>query len=328
MSVNLGLGEVSLRIAAGTLSISGEIERALDGEFTGDQADQAFQGPILVVARKAVDADIAAGLRRFKVKSESLRMWRAPQEGEQAFRTELNARQTVTGRIIDPESDYKITSAELDGLFFDPFEDPGATTEEQWRALATGSIDARGDVTVESLVAPPMSGTGDSFHADETQRARLEAELGNQVSAEGFIPGTGEAFQLRARTLDFEAERLDATDPEILILGRGEQPSKDNGRIALSKLLATSERLVATLDRIRFESEVRFTATTFEEDTWTLNSEGARFDHSGSKLSPTGAFDRLTAEKNVSIAFSAGPTVTGDYLTADCLLYTSPSPRD
>ena len=317
VGVNLALGEVAMRLSADNLSISGEIERALDGEFAG--SSEVFRGPMLVVARGAVDADIAAGLRRFDVMSESLRLWRAPQEGEMAFRTELNAREAVTGRITDPVSDYRITSVELDGLFFDPFEDPSETSSAQWETEARGSIDARGDVAVESLTAPPMSGKGDSFHADETRRARLEADVDNRVRAEGFLPGTGEPFQLRAQALDFESERLDATDPEILIIGRDEVPNEDNGRIALSQLHATAGRLVATLDRVRFEDRVRFTASTYEDDTWTLNAEGARFDHSGSKLSPTGAFDRLTAEKNVSIAFSAGPTVIGDYLTADAL---------
>ncbi len=315
--VNLAFGEVAMRLAADNLSISGEIERALDGEFAG--SGEAFRGPMLIVARGTVDADIAAGVRRFDVMSQSLRLWRAPQDGEMSFRTELNAREAVTARISDPESDYQITSVELDGLFFDPFEDPSETSSEQWETQARGSIDARGDVAVESLTAPPMSGKGDSFHADETRRARLEADIDNQVSAEGFLPGTGEPFQLRAQALDFEAERLDATNPEILILGRDEVPNEDNGRIALSQLHATAGRLVATHERVRFEGRVRFTASTYEDDTWTLNAEGARFDHSGSKLSPTGAFDRLTAEKNVSISFSAGPTVVGDYLTADAL---------
>ena len=323
VSANLELGDVLLRLMAESLSISGEIEAALDGEGSGELA-----GPMLVVARGAVDGDIAAGARTFDVETETLRLWRAPLETEASFRTELTARGEVEARVESPDAEYAISAAELDGLFFDPFERPADVAPEDWESEARGTIEARGDVFVESLLEPLISGRGDRFLVDESRTASLIARpadptvpdvLPGDVRAEGVLPGSGEPFQMRALRVDFEPGEIAAQRPEILIIGKQGNPGQEAGRLALAELHATSRELLATETRVRFGGQVRFRAKTFDDEEWTLRTELARFDHTGSTLSPTGAFDRLTAEKDVRLSFSQGPEVTGDYLTAEAL---------
>lgn len=308
--------EQSLDLDCEALSISGRDLLSLEG--SGPREDR-WSAPVLLLARGDVRAKADGPTRNFLIRSGSLRLMRTPLLDTREFRSDLQARGAVDASFRDELGHYKLRAAEFDALFFDPFERPEATAGEAWQSEGRGSLAARGDVELEKVDSPPLTGRGDRFELDHQRRGRLLARDGGQVSATGYLPGSGEPFTLRARAFSFEPDRLVAELPEIVIVGVEQRPADQEGAFALKELEASALRLVATPEEILFSEKVHFVAHTPEGSRWTLDAGEARFDRLDQSAPQRGRFDHLEALERVRLAFSEGPTLTGDRLSANTL---------
>jgi hypothetical protein len=308
--------ELELDLDCEALSISGR--GLLQLEQAGEQVER-WNSPVLLLARGAVHAEANSAARTFSIDAASLRLLRTPSLETREFRSDLQARTAVQTTFRDSLGHYKLLSAEFDAIFYDPFERPEEATRENWETQGRGSLAARGEVQIEKIDSPPLTGRGDRFELDETRLGRLTAREGGQVETAGFLPGTGEPFTLRAKEFSYQGERLLALDPRIVIVGKEGRELENRGAFALKELQADAKKLVATPENVTFTDEVVFVAHTPEGERWTLNAGLARFDHTAAAEAQAGAFDRLVAERKVRVTFSAGPNITGDYLTANTL---------
>jgi hypothetical protein len=308
--------QLTLDLDCEALSLSGRGLLSLEGD--GPHEDR-WSAPVLLLARGDVRAKADSQERNFLIRSGTLRLLRTPLVDSREFRSDLQARGAVDVSFKDAMGHFKLLAAEFDALFFDPFERPEDTAADSWRSEGRGNLAARGDVQLEKVDSPPLTGRGDRFELDHQSRGRLSAREGGQVSTAGYLPGNGEPFTLRAREFSFEPQRLVADLPEIVIVGAEQRPAGQEGAFALKELEADARRLVATPEAIVFSEDVHFVAHTPEGKRWTLDSGEARFD----RLDPTalqdGPFDHLEAAQRVRLAFSEGPTLSGDRLSANTL---------
>jgi hypothetical protein len=284
----------------------------------GEQVEH-WNSPILLLARGSVHAAANSTQRTFSIDAASLRLLRTALLESREFRSDLQARTAVDASFRDTLGHYKLLAAEFDATFYDPFEQPEEASREDWETEGRGNLAARGDVRLEKIDSPPLTGRGDRFELDENRLGRLSAREGAQVETAGYLPGTGEPFTLRAKEFSYQGERLVALEPRIVIVGKEGREFENRGAFALKELQADAKKLVAVPESVTFTDEVAFVAHTPEGERWTLNAGLARFDHTSAADAQAGAFDRLVAESRVRVLFSAGPNITGDYLTANTL---------
>jgi len=173
------------------------------------QAVEIHVRPASIDASGSVTSQVEARDAHYRLDCETLHLERIAEPGVEpgqwrGFR--VGAQGAVRAHS---ESQLRNLSLECDALSlegqFASIPAAGARPE-----LATGTLEAHGNVSVDWVQAGELHGEGDSLRLDAQGQGRLWAPEGGRVRARGRIPGAEQPYQLDADWIEFDERHLDA----------------------------------------------------------------------------------------------------------------------
>lgn len=162
-------------------------------------------------ASGAVDARVSAGVDEHHFKSDELTLELDPpadpaRPDVRTYHARANGNVEAHFKAPDRDGTVHCRSLAIDGR---------ATLPEDGQApklASEAAVLAEGDVVLELRGKGGLKGSGERFTYDEQRRGRLEARAGEQIHAAGTFGKAGLAYDMTATWLEFDDERVEASE--------------------------------------------------------------------------------------------------------------------
>ncbi|MCZ6598112.1 MAG: hypothetical protein O7B99_10770 [Planctomycetota bacterium] len=273
-------------------------------------------------ARGSVTATVSFPDQSFEIPCERLVAHRIEERTAEdeilRVTTKLDAEGVSDAVVTRTDLDLKLST---DRLQTDRVEGPeGEVLEGVARAI--GRVRFHGTLTgVPSEEAPedeapsklPFNGVGDFFEIDHEGNGSLRAAEGERVFFSGVLPANGRPFEMEARWIEFSSEHIEASGPDIQVLGMGREGQSIDIR-------ARARHLLSTKTQLELEEDVHIEGLIAGRSPWLLEADHVRFEGQVGSDAGGGEVSAMLARGDVRLEVpERGMTAVGDELQARTL---------